>query len=33
MKVMQDVMARHKMEIQAAKDKYDQEHPWSAPKN
>lgn len=33
MKVMQDVMERHKMEIQAAKDKYDQEHPWSAPKN
>ena len=33
MKVMQDVMLRHKLEIQAAKDKYDQEHPWSAPKN
>lgn len=33
MKVMQTVMERHKMEIQTAKDKYEQEHPWSAPKN
>lgn len=31
MKVMQDVMERHKTEIQAAKDKYEQEHPSSAP--
>lgn len=32
-KVMIQVLQRHQAEIEAAKEKYDLQHPWSAPKN
>lgn len=33
MQVMEEVMERHKAEINDAKQKYEMMHPWSAPKN
>lgn len=33
MQVMEEVLQRHQDEIQAAKQKYEMLHPWSAPKN
>ncbi|HTV81091.1 MAG TPA: TonB family protein [Acidobacteriaceae bacterium] len=31
--VMMEVLQRHQTEIEAAKEKYETQHPWSAPKN
>lgn len=32
-KVLEEVIERHKAEIEAAKQRYEQSHPWSTPKN
>lgn len=33
MQLMEETLARHKTEIDAAKEKYEADHPWSPPKN
>lgn len=33
MQAMTEVLARHKQEIEAAKQKYEQQHPWAPPKD